>query len=61
MHVKYKFGFVLCVFGLCFLGVFLLCLLGVVVGGARLFLFRETPAQFAVYKSPEQGLNLSRS
>ena len=31
------------------------------VGGARLFLFRETPAQFAVYKSPEQGLNLSRS
>ena len=30
-------------------------------GGARLFLFRETPAQFAVYKSPEQGLNLSRS
>ncbi len=32
-----------------------------VLGGARLFLFRETPAQFAVYKSPEQGLNLSRS
>ena len=32
-----------------------------ILGGARLFLFRETPAQFAVYKSPEQGLNLSRS
>jgi hypothetical protein len=32
-------------------------LVGLLVGGARLFLFRETPAQFAVYKSPEQGLN----
>ena len=36
-------------------------LVGLCIGGARLFLFRETPAQFAVYKSPEQGLNLSRS
>lgn len=30
-------------------------------GGARLFLVTEMPARLRFYKSPEQGLNLSRS
>ena len=64
MNVKYENGFVCLLFVWSGLFGFYLCLFGFglrFVGGARLFLFRETPAQFAVYKSPEQGLNLSRS
>ena len=34
---------------------------GLFYWGCEAILVRETPAQFAVYKSPEQGLNLSRS
>jgi hypothetical protein len=30
-------------------------------GGARRFLVTEMPARLRFYKSPEQGLNLSRS
>ena len=42
-------------FGLVFVCLFLFG------GGARRILIREMPAQFAVYKSLEQGLNLSGS
>ena len=42
-------------------GLFLGIVCWVVWGGCEAILVRETPAQFAVYKSPEQGLNLSRS